>query len=317
MNKDKHKLLMFRILTDAFSDKELSNLIAFKGGTSLMFFHGLPRFSTDLDFNILDVSKKEFVYQKMKDIAAKYGTIKDEQLKHFGPIVVLNYEKGESAIKLELSTRWYDNHYEVKSLVGLNLKVMVEPDMFAHKLCALLDRKKGMTGRDVFDIHFFLNRMTSINHGIVEQRMEKPLEKYIDDCIDALKRADVKELMANVGELLDGEYKQKMRSGKLVEETIRQLEAFKLIPQIQQYPQNEMPIEKVSIITNKQGEQVLSAMIGGKCYADKTITAHEIAQIHALPEELDRKNFLSGLVKENYYGLWKKNEIPRTTSLKL
>jgi hypothetical protein len=140
MNKDRHKYFMFRILSDIFKDDSLSRILAFKGGTSLMFFHSLPRFSVDLDFNILDVSQTEKVYDRVRRIALKYGGIADEQMKHFGPIIVLNYGKGERNLKLEMSTRCYDNHYEIKNLGGTFVRVMAAPDMFAHKLCALLDR---------------------------------------------------------------------------------------------------------------------------------------------------------------------------------
>ena len=45
MNKQKHKLYMAQILTLIYKDKDLCNLLGFKGGTAMMFFHGLPRFS--------------------------------------------------------------------------------------------------------------------------------------------------------------------------------------------------------------------------------------------------------------------------------
>ena len=54
MDKNKHKFYMAQILSLIFKDKDLCNVLAFKGGTSLMFFHNLNRFSTDLDFNLLD-----------------------------------------------------------------------------------------------------------------------------------------------------------------------------------------------------------------------------------------------------------------------
>ena len=37
MNNDKHKLHMLRILKDVYNAPELSKILAFKGGTSLMF----------------------------------------------------------------------------------------------------------------------------------------------------------------------------------------------------------------------------------------------------------------------------------------
>ena len=52
MDKQRHKLYMAQILSLIFKDKDLCNVIGFKGGTALMFFHNLPRFSTNLDFNL-------------------------------------------------------------------------------------------------------------------------------------------------------------------------------------------------------------------------------------------------------------------------
>lgn len=308
MNKDKHKYLMFRILQEIFKDKELMNTVAFKGGTSLMFFYGLPRFSVDLDFNILDVSRKDVIYERVRSIASKFGTIADEQMKYFGPVIVVDYGKGERNLKIELSTRCYDNHYEMKNLAGTDVRVMVQADMFAHKLCALLDRREGITGRDVFDIHFFLTKAESIHRGIVEHRMKKTLGEYIDDCIAALRTVDLRELMSNVGELLEGAYKQKMRSGKLVEETIAQLEAFKFIPQIKEYPENEMPIEEVSVQTNLQGKTALFARIDEAEMSDAVLSTKEIAQLEAYLEDEDKTMFLQGLAKKHYYGAWCKQQ---------
>ena len=100
MDKQKHKLYMAQILTTIYKDKSLCNLLGFKGGTAMMFFHGLPRFSTDLDFNLLDASKSDYVYEKVRAILTKFGTIDDEAKKFFGPVMVLDYGKGERIIIL-------------------------------------------------------------------------------------------------------------------------------------------------------------------------------------------------------------------------
>ena len=68
MDKNKHKFYMARILSLIFKDKDLCNVLAFKGGTSLMFFHNLNRFSTDLDFNLLDPDKLDLAYDKVRAI---------------------------------------------------------------------------------------------------------------------------------------------------------------------------------------------------------------------------------------------------------
>ena len=115
----------------------------------------------------------------------KYGDIHDEALKFFGSVFVLDYGQDERKLKVEISNRQYNNHYEIKNLLGIDMKVLVKSDMFAHKLCALLDRNE-ITGRDVFDCWFFLNSQTPINASIVESRMGMPLQEYIQHCIDTL-----------------------------------------------------------------------------------------------------------------------------------
>ena len=95
MDKQRHKLYMAQILSLIFKDKDLCNVVGFKGGTALMFFHNLPRFSTDLDFNLLDVSQQDVVYNKVRQILLRFGTIDDEAKKLYGPILVLNAESGD------------------------------------------------------------------------------------------------------------------------------------------------------------------------------------------------------------------------------
>lgn len=68
---NKHKFYLIRILKDIYSDIELANGLGFKGGTALMFFYDLPRFSVDLDFSLLNPDIEGAVYKKVKEIIFK------------------------------------------------------------------------------------------------------------------------------------------------------------------------------------------------------------------------------------------------------
>ena len=228
MDLNKHKFYMLQILKDIFSDADLADCLGFKGGTALMFFYDLPRFSVDLDFNLLDLAKEELVYQKVRKILLTYGKIHDEAKKFFGPVFVLDYGQNERKLKVEISNRQYDNHYEIKNLLGIEMRVLVKPDMFAHKLCALLDRTE-ITGRDIFDCWFFLNTHTPVNAAIVESRMGMPLQDYLQRCIDSVEQVSDKTIMNGLGELTDGETK-KFAKTKLKEETVSLLTFFKAFP---------------------------------------------------------------------------------------
>lgn len=219
---------MLQLLKDIFSDSLLSSVLAFKGGTATMFFHNLPRFSTDLDFKLLNPEKGTEVYERVRNIVLKYGKIYDEAFKHYGIIIVLDYGIGERKLKIEISNRLFDNHYEILNYLGLQMRVLVKEDMFAHKLCALLDRTE-ITGRDVFDCWFFLKERTSVNKEIVESRMGMPIEEYLDKCIANVQNISEKSLISGLGELTEGEMKDFVRHG-LKDELISLMTMFKTFP---------------------------------------------------------------------------------------
>ena len=221
---------MLQLLKDIFSDSLLSSVLAFKGGTAAMFFYQLPRFSTDLDFNLLDVEKEAAVYDRLRKIVLKYGNIHDEAIKHFGIVIVLDYGIGERKLKIEISNRQFQNHYEVRNYLGLQMRVMVKEDMFAHKLCALLDRTE-ITSRDVFDCWFFLKDRTAINKAIVESRMGMPLAEYLDKCIVSVRDISEKSLISGLGELTEGDIKDFVCHG-LKDELISLLTMFQAFPSI-------------------------------------------------------------------------------------
>ena len=230
MDKQKHKLFMAQILTSIFKDGELCNVLGFKGGTALMFFHGLPRFSTDLDFNLLEPDRQDMVYDKVRKILLRYGTIDDEAKKLNGPILVLDYGKGERMLKVEISNRQYDNHYEMHSLAGTDIRVMTIADMFAHKLCAMGER---LSPRDVFDVWFFLQQLhAGINENIVRERTGKSVAEYAEWCARRVRESSPKMLMQGMGEVLGDARTKNFVKTRLIEETAQALELFSAFPQI-------------------------------------------------------------------------------------
>lgn len=230
MDRQKHKLYMAQILSLIFKDKDLCNLLGFKGGTALMFFHGLPRFSTDLDFNLLEPDKVEIVYAKIRKILLRFGSIDDEAKKQFGPILVLNYGKGERMLKVEVSTRQFDNHYEMRTLGGTDIRVMRISDMFAHKLCAMGER---LSPRDVFDVWYFLQKLhANINETIILERTGRSVAEYASWCAERVREASPKLLMQGLGEVVDDTRTKNFVKTQLIEETAQALELFASFPQI-------------------------------------------------------------------------------------
>ena len=229
MDINKHRYYMMQVLLAIFRHPELSKLLGFKGGTSLMLFHSLTRFSTDLDFNLLDASKTEYVYKELHNLLMKFGTIDDEAMKFYGPILVLNYEKGERMLKVEVSNREYPNHYEIRSLLSTDIRVMILSDMFAHKLCALGER---VTPRDIYDVWFFLQKHTEIDEEIVRLRTNLSVSEYAKQCAEKVRQYSPKVLMQGLGEVLIDNPSKDFARKQLIQETAAALELFAACPLI-------------------------------------------------------------------------------------
>lgn len=228
MDINKHRFYLVQLLKDIYADIELAACLGFKGGTALMFFYELPRFSVDLDFNLIQVEKQALVYEKIRKILLKYGNIQDEAQKFYGLILVLDYGFSERKLKVEISNRVLVDSYEVKSLLGIPVRVMVAADMFAHKLCAVLDRNT-LTNRDVFDCWFFMSKQTPVNKSIIENRMQIPYADYLQQCIDKLEDTKGRSMLQGLGELMDQDLKTFVRT-KLRSETINLLKFYKDYP---------------------------------------------------------------------------------------
>ena len=170
------------------------------------------------------------VYNKIRQILLRFGTIDDEAKKLNGPILVLNYGKGERMLKVEISNRQYDNHYETRNLAGTDIRVLTVPDMFAHKLCAMGER---LSPRDVFDVWFFLQQMhASINENIIKERTGKTVAEYAEWCAKRVREASPKLLMQGLGEVIDDTRTKNFVKTKLIEETAQALLLFATFPQI-------------------------------------------------------------------------------------
>lgn len=225
---NKHKFYLVSVLKDIYADSELATALGFKGGTAHMLFYDLPRFSVDLDFNLLAPEKSKGVYKKIRKILLKYGKIRDEAEKHFGLLIVLDYGEKERNLKIEISNREFPDSYETKNYLGIPVKVMVKPDMFAHKLCAVLDRNM-IANRDIFDVYFFMQQKTPINKNIVEKRMGMEFKEYINSCIAKIEKLPGKNLLNGIGELVDNNLKSFVRD-QLKEETIQLLKMYGEFP---------------------------------------------------------------------------------------
>lgn len=216
-----HRNVLLHILKDIYTDTKLGPLLGFKGGTAAYLFYNLGRFSVDLDFDLLDAEQEDQIFEKLKNILKGYGSLVEAQKKRFSLFYLLSYNnKTQNAynIKVEVNRRNFGSKYEVKSYLGVPMKVMVQEDMVAHKLVAMFERI-GKTNRDIFDVWFFLKNNWSINEKIIENRTGLSMQQFWQKCIDMLGGISNRGILSGMGELLDSKQKLWVKE-KLRDETI-------------------------------------------------------------------------------------------------
>lgn len=218
-----HKNILFQILKDIYSDTTIAPVLGFKGGTAALMFYQLDRFSVDLDFDLLDASQEDYVFTRIGQIARKYGALKELTKKRFNLLVVISYEDKARKIKLEINRRAFGSRFEVKTYLGVSMLVMVQADMFAHKLMAMYERI-GKTSRDIYDVWFFLEQRWPINKIMVEQRAGMSWSALLQHCIAALEKMSNRNILDGLGDLLTEAQKDWARA-KLRTETIFLLKA--------------------------------------------------------------------------------------------
>lgn len=200
----KHKNVLIKILKDIYTDPTISPFLGFKGGTAATFFYGLDRFSVDLDFDLLNSNKEDYIFDRVKSIIENYGTLKEARKKKFNLLYVLSYDDKDinaQNVKVEINRREFGSKYAVESFLGISMQVMVKEDMVAHKLCAMYERI-GKTNRDIFDVQFFLSRDWPVNKKIVEDRMGVSYAEFLKKCIAVMEKFDDNNVLSGMGELL-------------------------------------------------------------------------------------------------------------------
>lgn len=218
LNYSRHKAILLQILKDIYSDTAIAPHLGFKGGTAALLFYDLDRNSVDLDFDLLDETKEVVVFERIQKIAASYGEITDSKIKHFNLLNVISYAQGAQRIKVEVNRRNFGSRYEMKTILGISMLVMIREDMFANKLMAMYERA-GETSRDVFDVYFFFKKNWEINREIVENRAGLPYKEVLAKCIELLEKMDNKHILDGLGEMLSDSRKDWARA-KLKSETL-------------------------------------------------------------------------------------------------
>lgn len=219
----KHRGVMLEILKAIYSDSLLGPILGFKGGTLLYILYGLPRFSVDLDFDLLEPTKENQVLPRIEEINKKIGKVEELTNKRYTLFSLLNYEKGQRNLKIEISKRNLGSTYEISNYLGFPLQTMVKKDIFANKLLALLTRKHPVN-RDIFDTWFLLKEHWDINWNLIEKISGLKEDEFAKKCINLLEKWPLKYILNDMGELMDNKTKDWVKKS-LIKDTIFLLKA--------------------------------------------------------------------------------------------
>ena len=207
----KHKNILLQILKDIYSDTSIAPYLGFKGGTAAHLFYGLNRDSFDLDFDLLDESKGQMVFEKIQKIATGYGEVINSKFKRFNLLNVISYDAKSQNIKIEINRRDFGSRYKIETLLGISMLVMAQEDMFSHKLIAMLERV-GKTSRDIYDVWYFLQNNWPINKEIVKKRSNISFKEALRKCIKEMERMKDRNLLVGLGESLSDSQKDWARA---------------------------------------------------------------------------------------------------------
>ncbi len=204
------------------------NEAAFYGGTCLRIFHGLQRFSEDMDFSLLAPNDKfDFTnyFQPIIDQFAMVGRdaeIKKKDKKNFGKV--------ESAF-LKDNTDVYDITFQTEKSVKIKLEVDTQPplkfnteqkllllpqsfmtrcftlpDLFAGKMHALVYRawKNRVKGRDWYDFEWYVRHNIPLNFTHLHERAlqfnqeDITKESFLEKLNERLATSDINQVKADV-----------------------------------------------------------------------------------------------------------------------
>ncbi|MFH1800871.1 MAG: nucleotidyl transferase AbiEii/AbiGii toxin family protein [Candidatus Omnitrophota bacterium] len=217
---DVHKRYLSLLLTElakAFPEK-----IAFKGGTCAYFFYNLPRFSFDLDFDML----REFSAgdaDRFREVLSRHGQAKEFRDKQNTLFCLFDYGKGHPNIKIELGRRvWKNNVYKPVWFLGVPLVIADERTVLTNKLVALTDRKTAVA-RDLYDSWYFLKAGFPVSEALVMERTGKDLGAYLKGAMGFIRRTYTpRNVLHGLGDVLD-EKQKSWAKDHLVLETILEM----------------------------------------------------------------------------------------------
>ena len=204
------------------------NKAAFYGGTCLRIFHGMKRFSEDMDFSLIQPDKDFQLEEYFPSIinefnaAGKDVVISKKEKRTFGRV--------ESAF-LKDNTAVYDLKFQTEKSIKIKIEVDIDPpmkfdteqkllllpysfmtrcfvlsDLYAGKMHALVFRKwkQRVKGRDWYDFEWYVRNGVKLNFNHLQERikqfndLEMERQQFIDKLKERLASTDIEMVKRDV-----------------------------------------------------------------------------------------------------------------------
>lgn len=223
LNSSLHRQRMIDIVKALFTSS-IGHWIAFKWWTLALFVHGLPRFSTDIDLDLIDISIEQEAIQYIDILLPTLGVVKSKVVWKWLHRWILSYRTESINIKVELNKRvWKSNHYETVNLYWTDCRVMSPDSMATNKLVALHERHAN---RDLYDTRFFRTKWREYQEDLIKERTWMSQKEFIAHLIETLPMLYTPStILHQMWEVLSTKQKNRVKTS-LLKETIHQLQFY-------------------------------------------------------------------------------------------
>ena len=217
-----------QIVLAGLADGGFFDKAAFYGGTCLRIFHGLNRFSEDMDFTLLKKDESfsfEQYFQPIIDQFAMVGRVveihkKDKKsfgkvesafLKDTTDVYNLSFQTEKSIkVKIEVDTapplKFATEQKLLLQPKSFMIRCVTLPCLFAGKMSALVFRawKTRIKGRDWYDFEWYVRNGVPLDWNHLQERIrefvgqEMTLEQFQAALRERLATADISQVKADV-----------------------------------------------------------------------------------------------------------------------
>ena len=190
--------------------------IAFKGGTALKLFYGLPRYSEDIDYDILPKADGEELREVITRLFEKQKwEITDQALKYYTLLFEIRFSGVERnfRLKIEISTRKKQFDTTIAALRGVPVLNLEPSCLMTEKLFTFIERGAG---RDIFDAWYILNNAYPLNESMIQESFGDDRSFFLS-ILASVEKADSKKISCDTGKLLGVDYRNWMKTSFLAD----------------------------------------------------------------------------------------------------